>query len=109
MVHFCALQHTVPTHDSEPEQPTVQSAVVAPQLTRPVHDVEPPHVTSHVCVAVHVTPAAHELDPPQFTVQLVPPHATLPEHALGFEQSIVHALAFVQSTPPAQPFNPHVT
>jgi hypothetical protein len=85
----------------------VQAIVLAPAsvVTPWPHDDAPEQATVQLA-PVHVTGPLHA-PVPHFTLQLEPPQLTA-LHELAAPQSMVHALAALQSMAP-QPLAPHVT
>jgi hypothetical protein len=90
-----AVTDTAEVHELTPVQSTVE--VGALSVTELVQELFPEQVTVHVPVAAHATEPVHESWPAQLTLQLAPPHATLPVHAFD-AHSTSQLPASVQST-----------
>lgn len=71
----------------------------------PPHALGPSHVTS-VSAAVLVMPPEHAAAWVQVMLHEAPPHVTGPAHADVPAQTILHDVAFAQSTPAAQALVP---
>ena len=101
--HAAPAHRTLPPHELTPVHAMVLAS--ASVVTPPMQEDAPEQVTEQR-LAVHFTGPLHALMP-HVTSQLEPLQVTA-LHALGAPQSMVHALAALQSTAP-QPLAPHVT